>query len=105
MNDAVPIVVKTNPYNFRNNGVSIDLKLRIVFVEKRRTLLNVRVDMSAPSVLSPPINDRSTNANLERPLQTYMNVVAILSKRLKTSFCDFHDREGALDAFKFALPR
>ena len=61
--------------------------------------------MSAPSVLSPPINDRSTCANLERPLQMYANVVAILSQRLKTRFCVFFDSEYTLDALGFALPR
>ena len=84
MNDAVAIVVETNPYTFKDNGVPIDLGRRIVVVDMRRTLLNVRVDMSAPLVISPPINDRSTRADLERPLQTYAYVVAILSERLKT---------------------
>ena len=41
MNDAVSIVVETNPYTFRDNGVPIDLALRIVVVENRRILLNV----------------------------------------------------------------
>ena len=48
MNDAVVIVVETNPYTFRDNGVPIDFARRIVVVEKRRTLLNIRVDVSAP---------------------------------------------------------
>ena len=58
-----------------------------------------------PSVLSQPISDRSTRADLERPLQTYANVVAILSERLKTRFCVFYDREYTLDVLRFALPR
>ena len=58
MNDAVAIVVETNPYTYRDNGVPIDLVRRIVVVEKRRILLNMRVDMSALSVLSTPIQDR-----------------------------------------------
>ena len=102
MNDAVAIVVEMNPYNFRDNNVPIDLAKRIVVVEK---LLNVRVYVSAPSVLSLPINDRSTRADLERPLQTYANVVAILSKRLKTRIFVLYDREYTLDALRFALPR
>ena len=61
--------------------------------------------MSTPSVVSPPISDRSTRADLELPLQTYANVVAIFSERLKTRFCVFYDREYTLDAFRFALPR
>ena len=58
MNDAVAIVVETNPYTFRDNGVPIDLVRRIVVVEKRRLLLNMRVNVSSPSVLSMPIQDR-----------------------------------------------
>ena len=78
INDAVAIVVETNPYTFRDNGVPIDLVRRIVVVEKRRILLNMRVDVSAPSVLSTPIQDRSTRGDIDRPLQTYANIVAIL---------------------------
>ena len=70
MNDAVAIVVKTNPYTFKNNGVPIDLARRIVIVEKRHIILNVRVDIPAPSVLSPPVSDLSNLADLERTLQT-----------------------------------
>ena len=81
MNDAVAIVVETNPYIFRDNGVPIDLVRRILVVEKRRILLNMRVDVSAPSVLSTPIQDCSTRGD-ERPLQTYANIVAIFSERL-----------------------
>ena len=80
MTDAFAIIVETNPYTFRDNGVPIDLARRIVVVEKRRILLNVRVDMSAPSVLSPPVSDRSTCADLKRSLQTYANIVAIFSE-------------------------
>ena len=105
MNDAVAIVVETNPFTFRDNGVPIDLVRRIVVVEKRRILLNMRVDMSAPSVLSTPIHDRSTRGDIDRPLQTYAIIVAILSERLKTRFCVFYDREYTLDALRFALPR
>ena len=105
MNDAVAIVVETNSYTFRDNGVPIDLVRRIVIVEKRRKLLNMRVDVSAPSVLSTPIQDRSTQGDIDRPLQTYANIVAILSDRLKTRFCVFYDHEYTLDALRFALPR
>ena len=105
MNDAVAIVLETNPYTFRDNGFFIDLARRIVVVEKRRILLNVQVHMSAPSVLLPPVSDRSTRADLERPLQTYANLVAILSERLKTRLCVFYHREYMLDAIRFALPR
>ena len=104
MNDAVAIVVETNPYTFRDNGVPIDLVRRIVVVEKRRILLNMRVNVSAPSVLSTPIQDRSTRKDIDRPLQTYANIVAILSERLKTRFCVFYDREYTLKALRFALP-
>ena len=51
------------------------------------------------------MSDRSTLADLEHPLQTYANVVAILSKRLKKRFYVFYDREYTLDALRFALPR
>ena len=61
--------------------------------------------MSAPSVLSPPISDRSIGADLERLLKTYTNVVAIFSEGLKTRFCVFYDRKYTLDAFRFALSR
>ena len=105
MNDAVAIVVETNPYNFRDNGVPMDLVRRIVVVEKRRILLNMRMDVSAPSVLSTPIQDRSTRGDIDRPLQTYANIIAILSERLKTRFCVFYDREYTVDALRFALPR
>ena len=102
MNDAVAIVVETNPYSFKNQGVPIDLVRRFIVVEKRRILLNVRVDMSAPSVFLrrttiPP------RADFGRPLQTYANVVEILSERLKTRFFVFYDREYTLDALRFAL--
>ena len=46
MNDAVVIFVETNQYTFRDNGVPIDLVRCIVVVEKRRILLNIRVDVS-----------------------------------------------------------
>ena len=105
MNYAVAIVVETNPYTLRDNNVPIDLARRSVEVKKRRILLNVRVDVSALSMLFQPNSDRSTSADLERPLQTYANVVAILSERLKTRFCVFYDREYTLDALRFALPR
>ena len=87
MNDAVAIVVEKNPYTFNDNGVPIDLVRRIVVAEKRRILLNMRVDVSASSVLSTPIQDRSTRGDIDRPLQTYANIVAILSERLKTRLC------------------
>ena len=70
MNDEVAIFVETNPYIFRDNGVPIDLVRRIVVVEKRRILLNMRVDVSAPSVLSTAIQNRSTHGNIDRPLPT-----------------------------------
>ena len=105
INDAVAIVVETNPYTFRDNGVSIDLVRRIVVVEMRCILLNMRVDVSEPSVLSTPIQDRSTRGDIDRPLQTYANIVAILSERLKTRFCVFYDREYTLDALRFTLSR
>ena len=105
MNYAVAIIVDMNPYTLRDYGVPIDFARRNVVVEKHRTLLNVRVDVSAPSVLSPPIYNRSTRGDLERPLQTYTNVVAILSKRLRTRFCVFYNREYKLDALRFALRR
>ena len=92
MNDAVAIVVETNQYTFRDNGVPIDLVRRIVVAEKRRILLNMRVDVSAPSVFSTPIQDRSTRGDIDWPLQTYANIVAILCERLKTRFCVFYDR-------------
>ena len=104
MNDTVAIVVATNPYTFRNNGVPIDLVPRIVVVIKRHILLNMGVDISAPSVLSTPIQDRSTRKDIDQPLQTYADIVAILSVRLKTRFCVFYDREYTLDALRFALP-
>ena len=97
--------METNLYTFRNNGVPIDLVRRIVVVEKRRIPLNMRVNISAPSVLSTPIQDRSTYGEIDRPLQTYANIVAILSERLKTRFCLFYDCEYTLDALRFALPR
>ena len=68
MNDAVAIIVETNLYTFSDKGVPIDQARRIVVVDKRRILLNVRVDVSAPSVLSQPIYDRSTRGDLDRPL-------------------------------------
>ena len=74
-------------------------------VEKRLILLNVRVDVSAPSMLSTPIQDRSNRGDIDRPLQTYSNIVAILSERLKTRFCVFYNSEYTLDALRFALPR
>ena len=104
MNDAVAIVVVTNPYT-RNNGVPIDLVRRIVVVEKRCILLNMRVDVSAPSVLSTPIQDRSTCGDIDRAMQTFANIVAILSERLMTRFYVFYDLEYTLDALRFALPR
>ena len=70
MKDAVAIVVETKPYTFKDNSVCIDLARRIVVGEKRRILLNVRVDVSALSVLWTPIDDRSTREDLDRPLQT-----------------------------------
>ena len=105
MNDSVAIVVETNPYTFRDNGVPIDLVRRIMVVEKRRILLKRRVDVSAPSVLSTPILDRSTRGNIDRPLHTYANIVVILSERLKTRFCVFYDCEYILGVLRFALPR
>ena len=105
MNDAVAIVVETNPYTFWDNGVPIDVVRRIVLVEKRRILLNNRVDVSAPSVLSMPNNDRSTRRDIDRPLQTYANIVAILLERLKTRFCIFYDCKYTFDALRFALSR
>ena len=70
MNDAVAIVVETKPDTFRDNGVPIDLMRRIVVVEKRRIMLNMGISVSAPSVLSTPIHDRSTRGDIDRPLQT-----------------------------------
>ena len=105
MSDAVAIVVKTNSYTFKNNGVPIDFVQLIVVVEKRRILLNMRVDVLAPSVLLTPIKDRSTRGDIYRPLQTYANIVAIFSKRLKTQFCVFYDCVYTLDALRFTLPR
>ena len=89
MNDAVAKVVGTTLYTFMYNGVRIDLARRIVVFVKHRTLLNVRVNVSAPSMLSPSINERLTRGDLERLLQTYANVVAICLERLKTRFCVF----------------
>ena len=89
MNDAVAIVVETNPYIFRDIGVPIDLVRRIVVVEKRRILLNMRVDVSAPSMLLTPIQDRSTREDIDRPLQTYANIVAILSEQMRRGFVYF----------------
>ena len=105
LNDVVVIVVETNPYPFKDNGVPIDLARRIVVVAKRRILLNVRVAVSPLSVLSQPISDRSTRTDIERYLQTYANFVAILSERLKTRFCVFYNCDYTLDALRFALPR
>ena len=105
MNDAVAIVVETNPYTFRDNGVPIDLMRRILVVEKRRILRNMRVDVSAPSVYSTQIQDRSTCGDIDRPLHTYANIVTILSERLKMRFCVFYDREYTLDARRYVLPR
>ena len=105
INDAVAIVVKTNPYTFNDNGVPIDIVRCIVVVEKRRILLNMRVDVSAPSVLSTPIQDRSTREDINRPLQTYANIVGIFSERLKTRFCVFYPCEYTLDALRFAFSR
>ena len=105
INDTVATVVETNPYTVRDNGVPIDMARRIVVVKKRRILLNVRVDLSTPSVFSPPISDRLTRADLKLPLQTYANCLAIFSERLKTRFCVFYDREYTMDAFRFALSR
>lgn len=103
MNDAVAIVVKPNPYTCRNNDVSIDLMRRIVVVEQRCILLNVKIDLSAPSMLSPLVSDRSTRADLERPLKTYANLVTILSKQHKTRFCVIYNREYTLNELRFAL--
>ena len=89
MNDAIAIVVQTNLYTVKYNGVCIDLARRIFVVEKHRTLYNVQVDVSAPSVLSTLFNDRSICADNIRMLQRYANVVAILSERLKTRLCVF----------------
>ena len=47
----------------------------------------MRVDVPAPSVLSTPIHNFLTRTDIDRPLQTYANIVAILPKRLKTRFC------------------
>ena len=52
MNDAVAIVLEANPYTIRDNNVPIDLARRIVVVEKRRTLLNMRVDVGAVSAFA-----------------------------------------------------
>ena len=71
MNNVVAIIVETNSYNFRDNGVPIDSVRQIVVVEKRRILLNMRVDLSAPSVLSTPIQDCSTRGYIDRSLQTF----------------------------------
>ena len=65
----------------------------------------MRMDVSAPLVLSTPIQDWSTRGDIDRPLQTYANIVAILSEQLKTRFCVFYDREYTLDAFRFAFLR
>ena len=105
INDAVAIVVETRPYTFSDNGVSIDLVQCIVVVDKRRILLNIRVNVSAPLMLSTPIHDHSTCGDIDRPLQTYANIVAILSERLKTRFGVFYNREYTLDALRFALSR
>ena len=88
-----------------DNGVPIYLSQSIVLGKKHRTLLNVRVNVSALSMLSPPINDRSTREDLERPLQKYSKVVAICSEHLKSQFCVFYNREYTLDSLKFARPR
>ena len=61
--------------------------------------------MSALVVPSSSVSDRLTRSDLEGPLQTYANLVAILSERLKTRFCVYYNREYTLDALKFALPR
>ena len=105
INDAVAIIVETNPYTFREKGVPIDFVRRIVKVEKRRILLKMRVDVSAPSELSTPIQDRSTCGDIDRPLQTYANIVTIFSGRLKTRLCLFYDCQYTLDVLRFALPR
>ena len=65
----------------------------------------MQVDVSAPSVLSTPIHNRSTRGDIDRPLQAYANIVAILSERLTTRFCVLYDREYTLDALRFALSR
>ena len=98
------IVVKTNPYTFRDNGVAINLARLIVVVEKRK-LANIGLDVSAPAVLSPPINDCSTRGDFERSLQTYSNVVTIIFERLKTRFCIIYNREYTLDVIRFGLSR
>ena len=98
-------VVETNPCTILDNNVPIDLARCIVIFEKRCKLLNVQVDRSAPSAISPPICNNSTRADLERPLQTSANVVAIFSERLKKRFCVIYDRQYTLDALRFALPR
>ena len=61
--------------------------------------------MSEPSVLSTPIHDRSTREDIDRPLQTYANILAILSKRLKTHFYVFYDGKYTHTALRFALLR
>ena len=65
----------------------------------------MRVDVAAPSMLSTPIQCCSTCGDIDRPLQTYANIVTILSERLKTRFCVFYDREYKFDTLRFALPR
>ena len=61
--------------------------------------------MLALSVLSPPINDGSSLADLERPLKSSANVVATFSERQKTRFCEFYNCEYTFDAFRYALSR
>ena len=103
MNDAVAIIVETNPNTFRENRVPIVAR-RIVVVEKRCILMNERINMSGPSMLSPPVSDRSNCAYFERPLQTYFDHGKIFSERLKTRIFLFFYREYTFDALRFALP-
>ena len=42
---------------------------------------------------------------MDRLLQTYANIVVILSERLMTRFGVFYDREYTIDAFRFAFSR
>ena len=103
--DTCAIVVLTNLYMFRTSEVPIDMVRRILRLDRTTVLLNRRVIIAEQSALSNQIANFNTPEDDAVDLITFARLTEILSTHLRDRFCVFHDREAALNAVRFALPR
>ena len=95
----------SRPCMFRNLEVSIDMARCIVNVDRTTVFFNRRMIIAEQSALSNQIaNFNTPEYDVVHPI-TFARLTKILSTHLRDDFCIFHDREAALDAARFALPR